>query len=112
MVLKTHGITISMDGKGRWVDNALVERLWRNVKYEDVYLRAYETPAALRIGLTHYFRFYNMERRHQALNRRTPDAVYVGLQRSRRQHNDRQKIHLASCLKIVDHFFPSMAASN
>jgi putative transposase len=76
MVLKAHGITISMDGKGRWVDNVFVERLWRSVKYEDVYLRAYETPAALRIGLTHYFQFYNTERRHQALNRRTPEAVY------------------------------------
>lgn len=76
MVLKAPGITISMDGKGRWVDNVFVERLWRSVKYEDVYLRAHETPAALRIGLAHYFQFYNTERRHQALNRRTPDAVY------------------------------------
>jgi len=77
-VLKAHGVQISMDGKGRWVDKFFVERLWRSVKYEDVYLRAYETPAALRIGLTHYFRFYNTERRHQVLNRRTPDAVYGG----------------------------------
>ncbi|MCA9467315.1 MAG: DDE-type integrase/transposase/recombinase, partial [Nitrospira sp.] len=76
MVLRAPGITISMDGKGRWVDNVFVERLWRSVKYEDVYLRAHETPAALRIGLAHYFQFYNTERRHQALNRRTPDAVY------------------------------------
>jgi len=68
MVLKTHGITISMDGKWRRVDKVFVERLWRSVKYEDVYLRADETPAVLRIGLTHYFRFYNSERRHQALN--------------------------------------------
>ena len=64
--------------EGRWVDNVFVERLWRDVKYEDVYLRAHETPAALRIGLTHYFRFYIRERRHKALNRRTPDAVYGG----------------------------------
>jgi putative transposase len=75
-VLKSHGGTISMDGKGRWVDNVFVERLWRSVKYEDVYLRAYDTPAALRVGLTHYFHFYNTERSHQALNRQTPDAVY------------------------------------
>ena len=75
-VLKSHGVTISMDGKGRWVDNVFVERLWRSVKYEDVYLRAHETPAALRIGLTHYFQFDNTERGHQALNRQTPDAVY------------------------------------
>ena len=50
-VLKGHAIAISMDGKGRWVDNVFVERLWRSVKYEDVYLRAYETPTELRAGL-------------------------------------------------------------
>ena len=77
-VLKAHGVKISMDGKGRWVDNVFVERLWRSVKYEDVYLRAYDTPAALRTGLMDYFQFYNTERRHQALNRQTPDAVYWG----------------------------------
>ncbi len=77
-VLKRNGVKISMDGKGRWVDNVVVERLWRSVKYEDVYLRAYETPAALRVGLTGYFSFYNTERRHQALDRQTPDAVYFG----------------------------------
>ena len=75
-VLKDHGVAISMDGKGRWIDNVFVERLWRSVKYEDVYLRAYETPTALRAGLTRYFDFYNARRRHTALDRRTPDAVY------------------------------------
>jgi len=75
-VPKDHGIAISMDGKGRWVDNVFVERLWRSVKYEDVYLRAYETPADLRNGLARYFEFYNARRRHSALDRRTPDAVY------------------------------------
>jgi putative transposase len=75
-VLKAHGIAISMDGKGRWVDNVFVERLWRSVKYEDVYLRAYETPTELRSGLARYFEFYNTRRRHSALDRRTPDAVY------------------------------------
>ena len=75
-VLKDHGVAISMDGKGRWIDNVFVERLWRSVKYEDIYLRAYETPAALRTGLEKYFRFYNGRRRHTALDRRTPDAVY------------------------------------
>ncbi len=65
-----------MDGKGRWVDNVIVERLWRSVKDEDVYLHAHETPAALRAGLTAYVQFYNTERRHQALNRQTPDTVY------------------------------------
>lgn len=75
-VLKDHGVQISMDGKGRWVDNVFVERLWRSVKYEDVYLRAYETPTELRAGLGRYFEFYNTSRRHSALDRRTPDAVY------------------------------------
>ncbi len=75
-VLKDHGIKISMDGKGRWMDNVFVERLWRSVKYEDVYLRAYETPTELRAGLARYFKFYNTRRRHSALARRTPDAVY------------------------------------
>ena len=77
-VLKAHAVAISMDGKGRWVDNVFVERLWRSVKYEDIYLHAYETPAALRAGLTEYFRFYNGQRRHSALGRRTPDVVYFG----------------------------------
>ena len=75
-ILQTHGVTISMDGKGRWMDNVFVERLWRSVKYEDMYLRADETPAALQAGLTCYFTFYNTERRHQTLNRQTPEAVY------------------------------------
>jgi putative transposase len=75
-VLKDHGVAISMDGKGRWVDNVFVERLWRSVKYEDVYLRAYETPTELRAGLGRYFEFYNTRRRHSTLDRRTPDAVY------------------------------------
>lgn len=77
-ILKRHDITISMDGKGRWLDNVFVERLWRSVKYEDVYLRAYETPKDLQQGLHRYFQFYNTRRRHSALNRRTPDTVYFG----------------------------------
>jgi putative transposase len=75
-VLKQHGIQISMDGKGRWRDNVFVERLWRSVKYEEVYLNAYDTVSAARAGLTRYFGFYNTRRPHQALDRRTPDAVY------------------------------------
>ena len=75
-VLKAHAIAISMDGKGRWVDNVFVERLWRSVKYEDVYLRAYETPTEIRAGLTRYFMFHNTRRRRSALGQRTPDAVY------------------------------------
>lgn len=75
-VLEAHDIAISMDGKGRWVDNVIIERLWRSVKYEDIYLHAYETPANLRAGLTRYFTFYNTQRRHSSMDRRTPDAVY------------------------------------
>jgi putative transposase len=75
-ILNTHGISISMDGRGRWMDNVFVERLWRSVKYEDVYLKAYESIAEARRGLREYFEFYNSSRRHQGLDRRTPDDVY------------------------------------
>lgn len=75
-VLKSHCIDISMDGKGRWLDNVFVERLWRSVKYEDVYLKAYSSIAEARQGLRAYFEFYNSRRRHQSLDRRTPDDVY------------------------------------
>ena len=78
-VLKRHHVQISMDGKGRWVDNVFVERLWRSMKYEDIYLKAYETPVALRAGLDRYFRFYNTQRGHAALDRQTPDEVYFGI---------------------------------
>lgn len=62
--------------KGRWLDNVFVERLWRSVKYEEVYLHAYDDIATARRSLGRYFAFYNTERRHQALDRRTPDSVY------------------------------------
>ena len=77
-LLKPHHIHISMDGKGCWRDNVFVERLWRSVKYEEVYLRAYETVAEARQGIGTYFEFYNSERRHQSLNRQTPDQLYRG----------------------------------
>ena len=75
-VLKAHGIAISMDGRGRALDNIFVERLWRSVKHEDVYLKGYASLPELLIGLTEYFVFYNTERTHQSLDYRTPDAVY------------------------------------
>lgn len=77
-VLKNANINISMDGKGRWVDNVFVERLWRSVKYEDVYLKAYITGKELKAGLSNYFKFYNNERYHQSLGDNTPDEVYYG----------------------------------
>lgn len=75
-VLITNGITISMDGRGRALDNIFVERLWRTVKYEEVYLKQHGTIQDLLLGLTQYFRFYNQERWHQSLNYKTPDEVY------------------------------------
>ncbi len=75
-VLKKNHIQISMDGKGRWVDNVFVERLWRSVKYEEVYLKAYDDMRSAKRSLDDYFRFYNSERRHQSLNNETPDMVY------------------------------------
>ena len=75
-VLKAHGIAISMDGRGRALDNIFVERLWRSVQYEDVYLSGYATVPELRVGLADYLRFYHTERRHQSLNDVTPDEVY------------------------------------
>jgi putative transposase len=76
-VLIQHDITISMDGRGRCLDNVFTERLWRTVKYEDVYLKGYETLPTLLLGLTDYFLFYNGERRHQSLGYATPNAVYL-----------------------------------
>jgi putative transposase len=75
-ILQAHGIRISMDGKGRWIDNVFVERLWRSVKYEEVYLHAYETPKQVNEALSRYFGFYNSRRPHQALREKTPDAMY------------------------------------
>ncbi len=76
--LESHGIRISMDGRGRVFDNIFVERLWLTVKYEEVYLHEYRTVAEARAHLAAYFRFYNEERPHQALGYRTPHEVYFG----------------------------------
>jgi putative transposase len=75
--LKAHPIRISMDGRGRAADNIFVERLWRTVKYEDIYLKDYENLAQVQVGLKTYFAFYNGERRHQSLRYQTPDGVYT-----------------------------------
>jgi len=78
-VLVTNNISISMDGRGRCLDNIFVERLWRTVKYENVYLKGYQTIPEARTGLTEYFEFYNTERYHQSLDNKTPWQVYSGL---------------------------------
>ena len=75
-VLAGHGIAISMDGRGRWLDNVFIERLWRSVKHEEVYLKAYENLTEARRGLAAYFDFYNHRRRHQGLADKTPDETY------------------------------------
>jgi len=75
-VLDNAGVAISMDGKGRWIDNVFIERLWRSVKYEEVYLHGYQNGTEARAALTRYFSFYNARRSHQALEYRTPDEVY------------------------------------
>ena len=74
--LQSHGVAISMDGRGRALDNVFIERLWRSVKYEEVYLKDYELAADLETGLTHYFDFYSHERKHQGLEYRTPWEVF------------------------------------
>jgi putative transposase len=76
--LEAAGVSISMDGRGRYLDNIFVERLWRTIKYEEVYLKDYETVLMARESLGQYLAFYNQERLHQALAYKTPQAVYYG----------------------------------
>ncbi len=74
--LRANNIAISMDGKGRWMDNVFIERLWKSVKYEDIYLKAYVSMAEVKQGLAIYFKFYNEKRWHNHFDRKTPDMVY------------------------------------
>lgn len=76
-MLETHQISISMDGRGRCMDNIFTERLWRAVKYEDIYLKHYRTINEAYEGLGNYFPFYNQKRRHQALDYQTPEKIYL-----------------------------------
>lgn len=78
--LESAGVRISMDGRGRVWDNIMVERLWRTVKYEEVYLKGYQTVKEAKDGLARYFHFYNTERLHESLGYRTPKEVYSGMQ--------------------------------
>lgn len=75
-ILENSPVKISMDGRGRWIDNVFVERLWRSLKYEEVYLRAYDSTAEARAGIAAWIEFYNFERPHQALGYRTPWEAY------------------------------------
>ena len=75
-LLKDHGIAISMDGKGCWRDKVFVERLWKSIKYEEVYLHAYESVSAAKKGIGRYLEFYNSRRPHSVLDGKTPDAFY------------------------------------
>lgn len=75
-VLEDHQVVISMDGKGRALDNIYVERLWRSLKYEDIYIKSYENMRELKEGIKKYFRFYNEERFHQSLDYSTPEMMY------------------------------------
>ena len=79
-VLQDDGIAISMDGRGRALDNIFVERLWRTVKYEDVYIRQYQSIPEANEGLKEYFDYYNMERRHSSIDNKTPWTVFSGLE--------------------------------
>jgi putative transposase len=76
--LETRGITISMDGRGRCFDNIFIERLWRSLKYEEIYLRDYRLVLEARAGIGNWFRFYNQQRPHQSLGYRTPAKLYLG----------------------------------
>ena len=78
-VLKDADVKISMDGKGRWMDNVMIERLWRSLKYECVYLHAFETGSEARRGIGIWMDYYNQRRPHSSLDGRTPDEAYWGL---------------------------------
>ncbi len=97
-VLRGNGITMSMDGRGRALDNIFVERLWRTVKYEEVYLKQHSNLQDVLMGLTQYFQFYNQERWHQSLDYKTPDEVY--------------KTAIGGGAKIVDKFNDTGEASD
>ena len=74
--LRVNNIAISMDGKGRWMDNVFIERLWKSVKYEDIYLKAYASMSEVKNGLVSYFKFYNEKRWHNSFDKKTPNMVY------------------------------------
>src|SRR5262249_14862038 len=95
-VLVEHQIAISMDGRGSWRDNVFLERLWRSVKYEEVYLRAYDSVAEARASLSRYIHFYNGHRPHSTLDGRTPDQAYFSSLPFRAAAYPRQRLHLST----------------
>ena len=84
-MLKENEIRISMDGKRSWMDNVFIERLWRSLKYEEVYLKTYDSVGSVVDGIDRWIDFYNTRRRHQGIDRSTPDQVYYGLPRGLRK---------------------------
>jgi putative transposase len=93
MCLQSHGVAISMDGRGRALDNVFIERLWRSVKYEEIYLKPHDLVADLETGLTQYFDFYTYERKHQGLEYRTPWEVFQESLERPRSTNRRRSAH-------------------
>jgi putative transposase len=98
-VLEQNQVAISMDGRGRALDNVFIERLWRSVKYEEIYLKGYATVADLNEGLECYFDFYDHSRKHQALEYRTPDQVFqASLASAGQQRTGRPSYKLAGAI--------------
>jgi transposase InsO family protein len=104
-----HDVRISMDGKGRWIDNVFIEKLWRSLKYEEVYLRAYETVAEAKQSIGTYLRFFNRERTHQSLDNRTPDEVFYQQKLCPKRHDYRAGFSLRRCPNFRVHFLASFA---
>lgn len=100
--LEQAGVSISMDGKGRALDNIFTERFWRSIKYEEVYLHAYASPKQARQGISHYMKFYNHERPHQALAYRTPAEVYRDLNNVTKQAAKEEKKGASHTLESAD----------
>ncbi len=100
--LEQAGVQISMDGKGRALDNIFTERFWRSIKYEEIYLHAYASPKQARQGISHYMKFYNHERLHQALAYRTPAEVYSDINNVTKQAAKEEKKGASHTLESAD----------
>ena len=107
-LLEQHGVRVSMDGKGRYTDNLFIERLWRSLKYEEVYLKAYTGGRDARIGIGEHFRFYNTERPHQALEYQTPAEVFISNNHVVTQGNDVQSGNPLTSLEALEAAGPAL----